>query len=152
MLGLLGWHDIGGHPRSPSTTGWMAQTAPSCLSGCSSPFGFREAGRRRKAKVGSACSTPCSITEVGIFYLLPFAFQQTLGNPSPRAGASGNETRVFCLLPFAFCLLPASLKPKGDEHPERQEGAVWAIHPVVLGERGWPPMSCLPSNPSIQPR
>src|SRR5208282_1031976 len=28
------------------------------------------------------------------FYLLPFAFQQTLGNPSPRAGASGNETRV----------------------------------------------------------
>jgi len=45
-------------------------------------------GKRQKAKVGSGCSSHFGITEVGMFCLLPFAFQ------APRAGASGNETRV----------------------------------------------------------
>lgn len=47
----------------------------------------------------------------------------------------------FPLLPFAFCLMPTSVKPKGVEHPETQKGADGASHSLVwyLGNEDGPP-------------
>ena len=56
--------------------------------------GQKAKGKRQKWEVGAQRLAASQRWASFTFYLLPFAFQQTLGNPSPRAGASGNETRV----------------------------------------------------------
>ena len=70
-----------GHPLFPGTREWLALAAPSCLSGCSSPFGFREAGRRQKVKGKSAKWVLNALQHhrgghllLFAFYLLPFTF------------------------------------------------------------------------------
>src|SRR5208337_4684598 len=46
LLGLLGWHDIGGHPRCPGTREWATPSAPPPI-GCNLSTNYN---RKRKPK------------------------------------------------------------------------------------------------------
>jgi len=89
--------------------------------------GHKAKGKRQKAKVGSVCSTPCGITEVGKRQKVKGKRQKAKGKrqkqevgaqrlSASHGGAKGKSRKWVLiafrlhsgghLLPFAFCLLP----------------------------------------------
>jgi len=156
-----GGSDIGGRPRFPGTREWVAPSAPFCLSGCTTHYGFTEVGRRQKVKGksrkwvlnasrhhrgGQKAKGKRQKWEVGAqrlaasqrwasfaFYLLPFAFQGVASVRNPR---SKIENPKSCVGPSAI-LTVSGTRPSDCDSNARFGPVEDRRNKLYASARGW---------------